>query len=116
MNSLLATPKREESSYFTEAWQLPPPRARQEHATGGTAGDGMGGSDHSTRGSGGAYVGLFRPPGGKKSNMGFHVCVAVIPLNAGEGAGAVSEEFSEQRSQLHRHHPGGFRVQEVWNI
>lgn len=116
-NSFLATPKREETSHFTEAWQLPPPRARQESATGGgTAGDGMGGADHSLRGGGGAYVGLFRPPGGKKSDMGFHMCVAVIPLRAGEGAGAVSEEFLEQQSQLHRHHPEGPRGHEVWRI
>lgn len=116
-NSFLATPKREETSHFTEAWQLPPPRARQESATGGgTAGDGMGGADHSLRGGGGAYVGLFRPPGGKKSDMGFHMCVAIIPLRAGEGAGAVSEEFLEHQSQLHRHHPEGPRGHEVWRI
>lgn len=116
MNSLLATPKRDGKSHFTEAWQLPPPRVQQGRAGGDTTGEGMGGSDNSSVGRGGAYVGLFRPPGGKKSEMGFHMCVAVIPLGAGEGegTGAVSEGFLDQPSQ--RHHPEGPHGHEVWKM
>lgn len=115
MNSFLAMPKREGESHFTEAWQLPPPQARQEHAGGDTSAEGVGGSEHSTRGGEGAYVGLFRPSGGKKSEMGFHVCVAVIPLRAGDGAGAIPEEYLDQRSRQ-RHYPEGPLGQEVWNM
>eukprot|EP00903_Cladosiphon_okamuranus_P014186 g13181.t3 len=108
--SFLAMPKREGNSHFTEAWQIPAPRAWQEHAGSDTSAEGMDGSEDHTRGREGAYVGLFRPPGGEKSEMGFHMCVAVIPLRGGEGAegaGAVPEEYLDQQSQ--RRQPEGHR-------
>lgn len=106
--SLSVTPKREGDalSHVTEAWQLPLPQARQRDNAAAAAadhpGEGKDSWDHlaSGGGAGGAYVGLFRPPGGggKVSEMGFHMCVAVVPLGEGEWSGAVAEEYSEQLS------------------
>ncbi|CAM9849542.1 unnamed protein product [Pylaiella littoralis] len=100
--SFAATPKRGGKPLFTEAWELPPPRGRQLDNTAAGTGEGEAGQ------GGGAYVGLFRPPGGsgEKSELGFHLCAAVIPMGGG-GAGAVAEEFLDQGSQ--RHHPEGPR-------
>lgn len=87
-NSLLATTDRQGRSHSTEAWQLPPPAFRQQ-------GDAAGGeSGYNRNAGGGAYLGLFRPPGGAKNAMGFHMCVAVIPGSEEGGAGAVAETFA----------------------
>lgn len=74
----------------------------------------MGGSDLSTTGKEGAYVGLFRPPGGEKSGLGFHMCVAIIPLRARREGAISAEEYLDQQPQ--RYHPEGPRGQEVWNM
>lgn len=110
VDRIVATPKREGKSWFTEAWELPPPRDRQLDDTPAGAGDGEDGR------GGGAYVGLFRPPdaNGRKSELGFHMCAAVIPIGGGDGAGAVAEEVLDQPRQ--RHHPERPRGTEVWNI
>ena len=90
-NSPLATTNRQGRSHSTEAWQLPPPAFRRE----GDVTGGEGGSDRNP--GGGAYLGLFRPPGGAKDAMGFHMCVAVIPSGDEGRAGAVAETFSGVR-------------------
>lgn len=69
----------------------------EESATGGEAerherrkGAAAASSDHV---HGGAYLGLFRPSGGDpetpEAEMGFHMCVAVIPSGSGV---AIAEE------------------------
>lgn len=89
-NSLQATTERQGRSHSTEAWQLPPPANRRD---GGVTG-GEGGSYQN---AGGAYLGLFRPPGDAKAAMGFHMCVAVIPSSEEGGAGAVAETFFDAK-------------------
>lgn len=118
--SLSVTPKREGDSWShaTEAWKLPPPRARQQDdADADRPEEGSHSRDHPASGGrgGGAYVGLFRPPGrsGKTSEMGFHVCVAIIPLDEGEGSGAVAEEFMDTKSPSQERRSGGAQAQEV---
>ncbi|CAN0310625.1 unnamed protein product, partial [Ectocarpus fasciculatus] len=101
--SLVATPKRQGKSHFTEAGRLPPPpplRARR-HENGGAGGDTAGWG-------GGAYVSLYRPSGGsgEKVEMGFHVCVAVFP-SVGEGSGVVTEKYVGPSSPRQRHRPEG---------
>lgn len=75
-DSLQLTPNRQGSSHYTEAWQLPPPAALQTGQE----------SQERTHLAAGAYVGVFRPPGGPEAEMGFHMCVAVFPSGNGEGS------------------------------
>ncbi|CAM9315795.1 unnamed protein product [Scytosiphon promiscuus] len=117
--SVSITPNREgdSRSHLTEAWQLPPPRARRrDDAAADGPDEGKVGEGHLAPGgsAGGAYVGLFRPPGGsgKTPEMGFHMCVAVIPMDEGGGAGAVAEEYMDERSPSQGRRPGGARAQE----
>lgn len=106
-NSLLATTERQGRSHSTEAWQLPSPTlGRNEDATGGD-----GGSYQNA--GGGAYLGLFRPPGDAKAAMGFHMCVAVIPSSDGGGAGAVAEMFHDEKLPPDQEPPGARHANKV---
>lgn len=103
-SSLRVAPKREGDSHFSEAWRLPSLDARKTDTVDG--GDWNGGN--------GGYVGLFRPPGGAKDEMGFHMCVAVIPSGAaGGGTGVVVEEMVERPSLLDRGHPNPIHDKKV---
>ena len=84
-NSLQAKAERQGRSHSTEAWQLPPPANRRDGGVTGGEGESY------QNAGGGAYLGLFRPPGDVKAAMGFHMCVAVIPSSEEGGAGVVAE-------------------------
>ncbi|CAM9596851.1 unnamed protein product, partial [Hapterophycus canaliculatus] len=104
-------------SHVTEAWQLPPPRSRQRDDAAADSPDGGNDTgDYPASGGrvGGAYVGLFRPPegSGKTSEMGFHMCVAVIPLDEAEGPGAVAEEYIDPHSPSQGRRHGRTHAQE----
>lgn len=90
-------PRREGLSHATEAWRLPSllrdPASPEEE---------LAGSDKHSEGQeveGAAYVGLYRAPqSDPEADMGFHVCVAIIPgWDEGKSApGAVSIHEEEE--------------------
>lgn len=94
--SLRAMSNRKKNSHSSEAWELPPP------AVGGEG-------SNDKNGAAGAYLGLFRPPGNADAEMGFHMCVAVIPSGEEARSGdMVTEEVLgvPGSPRLTRAHPG----------
>lgn len=76
------------NSHSSEAWELPPP------AFGGEG-------SNNKNGAAGAYLGLFRPPGNAGAEMGFHMCVAVIPSGEEARLGdIVTEEVLDAPASL----------------
>lgn len=70
--------KRGGKSHATEAWELPSPATQRLE---GRAESGPG-----------AYLGLFRSPRDPKAEMGFHMCVAVLPSGNGNAPQIEVEE------------------------
>lgn len=102
-NSLRVTPERKGSSHRTEAWQLPAP-ARPPEA------DGDESHQSDQAGGGGGYVGIFRPPGGADADMGFHMCVAVLPSGGSGGSGVVAEKLDAPSTNRNRGPPHDVEV------
>ncbi|CAN0237434.1 unnamed protein product, partial [Ascophyllum nodosum] len=83
--SLDARLQRAGKSYATEAWELPPLASTRSQ-------------DRAPSGRG-AYLGLFRPTSESGAEMGFHVCVAILPRGAGETPAIKVEEFVQEPVQ-----------------
>lgn len=83
--SLGAMLNRGGESHVTEAWELPSPATQLLE---GRAGSGPG-----------AYLGLFRSQSDPKAEMGFHMCVAILPSGNGKAPQIEVEELVQKPVQ-----------------